>query len=388
MRAQAKSQDFRSSIANGLFSKRGSGTGVPGYRPVMEDTLCHISAFRFYRIPPQVLPYLPPIPIEQADQNRVSLLSSLAVTDCIGNPRFLISDSRNHTGARRIKHHQWRGHLPAEAIIESDLGVQVTSPLFTLLQLAGSVDDIELLMALYEICGSFAIFKPSSRIEALLAQASSHRALGTQGWTRVTDSRGTPSPLWMRPPLIELDELQRFLELTEGAWGHKRLARAASYLTGIVASPLEAQLSMLLGLPRCRGGEGLRRIETNVDMPLSRTARKLHPKNKVIIDAYLTSTDGSRALALECQGRAVHGMGGVSDGDANRATALQSMGIEVLLVTSEQLSQKDRYDALVRTIFAKLGMKQRPKTAAQKRAEVDLRRKIFGDWGSFGSQFD
>ncbi len=354
----------------------------------MEDTLCHISAFRYYRIPPQVLVFLPTITISRDDPKRTSLRSHIAISDCIGDPHVLVHNANFHTGARHIKQHRWTKDLPPSCVRDSVLGIQVTSPLFTLLQLAGTLDDIQLLMALYEMCGSFAVFKPSTRIETLIAQSIPHRSLIEGSWKRIVDSKGTPSPLWMRPPIVDIEELNEFLDITEGLWGHKRLARVASYLTGIVASPLEAQLSMLLGLPRCRGGEGLKRIETNRTVTLTRDARAIHTSRKAIIDALVTSPDGTREIALECQGRISHGMGGVNDGDASRATALQSMGIDIVLITSEQMSQSAKYEALAKLIFSKLGIKRRPKTRGQKRAELDLRRKIFSDWSDFGSQFD
>ena len=359
-----------------------------GYRFRMEATLCHISAFRYYRIHPQVLGFLPTVTINRDDPKRTFLRSHIAISDCIGDPHILVRSANLHTGARHIRQHRWTKDLPPSCIRKSALGIQVTSPLFTLLQLAGTLDDIQVLMALYEMCGSFSVFKPSAHIKALIAQSTPYRSLIGGSWKRVVDGKGTPSSLWMRPPIVDIEELNEFLDITEGLWGHKRLARAASHLTGVVASPLEAQLSMLLGLPRCRGGEGLKRIETNKAIALSRDARTLHASRKAVIDALITSPDGTHELALECQGRISHGMGGLSDGDANRATALQSMGIDVVLITSEQINQSAKYETLAKLIFSKLDMERRPKTQGQKRAELDLRRKIFSDWSDFGSQFD
>ena len=64
------------------------------------------------------------------------------------------------------------------------------------------------------------------------------------------------------------------------------------------------------------------------------------------------------------------------------------MGIDVVLITSEQINQSAKYETLAKLIFSKLDMERRPKTQGQKRAELDLRRKIFSDWSDFGSQFD
>ncbi len=92
------------------------------------------------------------------------------------------------------------------------------------------------------------------------------------GWENVKDASGNPTDLWKRPPLIELSELTEFANKIQGLRGAKSFTRAAKCITGVVASPLEVQASMLFGLSRLRGGEGLH-LTNNVEIRMTRSAR-------------------------------------------------------------------------------------------------------------------
>ena len=130
-------------------------------------------------------------------------------------------------------------------------------------------------MAMYELCGDFAVYDPPGDIQKALSAARGQHLSGRfGGWEQVRDARGNPASRWRRPPLIELDELKAFAGASTGMRGHKKFPRAAMW------SP------------------------------------ELHPP---------LSRHGHRF----CSGK-----GGL---DANRTLALQSMGIEVVLLANEQL---------------------------------------------------
>ena len=62
------------------------------------------------------------------------------------------------------------------------------------------------------------------------------------------------------------------------------------------------------------------------------------------------------------------------------------MGIDVLMVTYQQISEASKFNALRRLIFQKLGMAYKEKTPRRKAQETKLRQKVFLDWKTLGAQ--
>lgn len=150
------------------------------------------------------------------------------------------------------------------------------------------------------------------------------------------------------------------------------------------ASPFEVEAYLLLALPRSLGGEGFCDIELNVEVMLGTSARAIVGKSRVYIDLLLSSPDGRRQVAIECQGKASHGRAGDGLRDADRMTALQAMGYDVLLLTHRQISDEDRFRAIVKAICRMLDAEYRDKSSDEQRAEILLRSELFIDWTKLG----
>ena len=350
----------------------------------MEDVLCDITAFRFHRVPPQVLMLLPMLPSRELDRNRRQLESHPLVTEALGCPIHFFREGRKRSRAgARVVEHALSGSLPAGATMDSGFGVQVATPLFTLLTMASSVSEYLLIMAMYELCGTFAVFQPSPMLESLLDHACAEHVLDpTFGWRRMIASDGRKTSLWKRRPLVTVEEIRKFVNDTAGMRGAKNMARAAAALTGITASPFEAQTSMLLGLGRRRGGWGLR-IENNVALSMTQSARRISGTDERIADIVVTSDDGDRSVIVECQGEAFHGSVEARLRDSDRTTALQSMGHQVIQITYGQIRDEEKCSVLIKLIERLLGMSHRDKTKLQQDRETQMRREIFVPWESF-----
>lgn len=104
-------------------------------------------------------------------------------------------------------------------------------------------------------------------------------------------------------------------------------------VTGVVASPFEAQLSLLLATPRVAGGEGLRSFSNNARIVLSGKAARLAGRYNCYADFLFEETGDKKPLVVECQGRLVHSGADAAMSDSDRATALQQMGFNVMLLT-------------------------------------------------------
>ena len=351
----------------------------------MEDVLCDISAFRYHRTPPYVLNLLPPVPSPCQDRRRLALAKHPLVShDAKPLVHLLVRDKSHYRKNQSIQTHLTTGDLPFGSIIKTPLGVKVTSPLFTLLQMAGHLPVVQLTMAMYELCGTFAVFKPSETTEAVLAQAADLKLDLHSTWKRVKDASGTPTDLWQRPPLIEIDELQRFATKITGMHNYRRFQEAADYVTGVAASPFEAQLSMLLALPRKLGGEGFAGLSNNARIPLSRKATRIAGRSTCYADILFESSNDKRPLIVECQGKLIHNNPMSLMSDSDRMAALQEMGYSVLPLTYGQICDVKNFDTVKRHIAREIGIGYQEKSTRQLKIEQELRRNLLIDWNTLG----
>ena len=152
----------------------------------------------------------------------------------------------------------------------------------------------------------------------------------------------------------------------------------------MAASPLEVQASMLFGLSRLRGGEGLR-LTNNVEIRMTRSARLISGLDRRYADILLSNKDGSRECLVECQGKAIHGSIESKISDSDRTTALQAMGYPVVLMTYGQLADSDAFRVVMELIMSYLDAPLKDKTPRQQELERRLREEIFIDWSGIQS---
>lgn len=351
----------------------------------MEDTLCNISAFRYHRVPPHVLGLLPPVPSIEVDRRRLAFMAHPLIQEITKTPVHLLSKTRaGRSSASAVKAHLATHDAPFGSIIETPLEIRVSSPLYCLFQLAQTLSEVHLLMAMYEFCGSFTIYRPGPWVTQALAQASPGSLAPSQGWRCVTKPDGTPTDLWSRPPLITIEELQGFAKALEGARGSARFARAAKLVTGITASPFEAQLSILLSLPRRKGGEGISCFENNARISLSGSARKIAGQSCCYADLLFEKTGNKQPLVVECQGKVVHDSYASAISDSDRTTALKQMGYNVIPLTYSQIANARQFDVVRKLIAREAGVYLREKSEKEQAAEHELRRNLFIDWETLG----
>lgn len=139
---------------------------------------------------------------------------------------------------------------------------------------------------------------------------------------------------------------------------------------------------MLLGLSRCRGGEGYGGFEHNRRIALTADAALLARRRVCYCDVYWDGPlpDGVAGLDLECQSASHHFGAKSSVSDADRATALQAMGIEVAQVTFAQIADPVTFEVFSEHLARRLGISRPEKTEAQLRAQADLRRELLASW--------
>ncbi len=351
----------------------------------MEATFCGMTAFNYHRIPPQVLAIYPPLPDTVDDPNHLKMANS-PMGQLLGRPLHRLVNCKNQRHrANLYATHVIKNDLPFGSVQDTLHGFRVTSPEATLLTMAGEMSRVHLLMALYEMLGGFSVFKPDALVEQHLVELFGHRrAQSFGGWRRVIDTSGVATSLWMRPPLLDLCELRRFSDEASGFHGVKNLRWCAANATGVCASPLEAQASILLSLSRASGGEGIA-LENNRRIQLSPAARSIYPHDCCYADIFIEGNGDCAGVIVECQGKAVHAGDAAWSSDSDRATALACMGYEVVLLTNAQLRDARSFDAVADVIARKSGLKRPPKTMRQLEAQSKLRDELFIPWETLGN---
>lgn len=231
----------------------------------------------------------------------------------------------------------------------------------------------------------FAVCALPAALEAELSRAIDSGAISTTfGWARCPSEDGTASNLWRRDALVLGGDIDRFCSDVCGMRYGNRFMTVSQLVPLGAASPFEVEAYLLLALPRSLGGEGFCGIELNVEVMLNTSARAIVGKSRVYIDLLLSSPDGRRQVAIECQGKASHGRAGDGLRDADRMTALQAMGYDVLLLTHRQISDEDRFRAIVKAVCRMFDAEYRDKSSDEQRAETLLRSELFVDWTKLG----
>ena len=347
----------------------------------MDLTLCGQSAFYYYRIPPQVLGLYPAISLGNIDRRCCGLGSHAVVKDLLHAPLHRLVFTRAQSGSRSLfKSHLLTQEPPPGSFRQTEHGFDVTSPEFTLLSLATQVSRNQLLMACYEMCSSFAVFTPRERTQQQLDEAISLKFIPPDcGWKRIVDTKGNDTNLWKRAPLLSAADIAAFAKQAAGLRGVKQLRWAAERMAGQTASPFEVQTSMLVSLPRDEGGLGIG-ITNNARIPLSEAARSLYDKTCCYADILIESVTDSMGVILECQGRSAHDSEAASLSDAERTTALTSMGYDVIQITYGQIKDKRSFGNLAELIHKKAGLPYTPKIKQECDAEDALRQELLVDW--------
>lgn len=384
----------------------------------MDEIVCANTAFRYWRCPPQVRDLYPRLP--NSEDGWRALAQAPFVTDVLKTPIITTTAPGGvnyHSGLRTTIHCEDASGV--DSTLETTLGFRVTNPLSTLFTMARFMSPFDLVLAMYEFCGWFSVFKPTAAVEAELRKADDAAKEATTDslfeldesqdeapWKRVyarvkvkepVNAKGPDgkkktkeviklkgTSLWMRKPLIELHELHEYArKMKSRKWGAK-FYNAAQMVTGIAASPLEVAGILLLSLPRSRGGAGFRDVYVNDLTPLTASAQCIAGQKVCYGDILIVNPTIMKAGIVELQGEVIHGSGAVLDHDAKRMTALQSMGYDVFLVTHDMLNDPDQLDAIVRSLCSRLELRYRNKTEAQKTAETELRANVMCNWLQIG----
>lgn len=385
----------------------------------MDEIICANTAFRYWRCPPQVRDLYPRLPSPEDGWRALS--HSPFVTDVLKTPIIAVASPgccNHHSGLRSTI--RWEGESDVGTTIDTHVGFSVTNPLNTLFTMTRFVSQIDLVLAMYELCGWFSVFDPTPAAEIQLKMAAKEihqsstqdlfeldegedeapwkrvyarvtvKTSENEGQTdrhedsrKVTKLKGTS--LWMRKPLIELSDLHQFADKVKSQMWGKQFHDAAQQVIGIAASPLEVAGILLLNRPRRLGGAGFTNVYANDLTPLSISAQSIAGQKVCYGDIVIVNPILMKGAIIEIQGEVIHGSGAILDHDAERMTALQSMGFDVFLVTHDMLNDSKQLDTIVRSVCDRLEIRYKAKTEAMKSAETRLRANVLCNWLEIGN---
>lgn len=353
----------------------------------MEDIICSKSAFNFYRTPPSVLESFPEPAIGRISSSHKEIANDNFVASVLVKPinTLLFEHSRLTKTPLFIKHHL-DGELPRGALREVEGLSTFTSPAMTLFLMTRDLSVPHLTMAMYEMCGGFTVFHPNQAMREHLSTNFLDKRIDSQrGWRQVFDLNEEPTNLWKRPPLVTVEELNDFAAEVRDRRCGADFEKALKLVVGETLSPLEVQTAIMLHVSRRLGGFGLA-IKTNERIAFTKQARLIAQQDFAVADIYIEGPDGYHCVDVECQGAMIHDSAAKGVADAQRTAALESMGISVVPVTFSQLQDTQRFDAIVKLIHQKLGVKYREKTKAMKEREAQLRKEVLIDWAKLGER--
>ena len=113
----------------------------------MKDLLCDISAFRYWRLPPQVRALCPPLPRPEEDRQRYDLARNPTAAVALGFPLYTLVRMRSkRTCSASIRQRLFLGELPRESVLETEHGFLITSPLLTAFIMSRHLTDLQLFL--------------------------------------------------------------------------------------------------------------------------------------------------------------------------------------------------------------------------------------------------
>lgn len=216
-------------------------------------------------------------------------------------------------------------------------GIYASCPELCLAQTSGSLSFPELLLASNVLCGAF--FK-----------------------------RATDGSLMQRRPLTDKGKILTFLQNNPGIHGSKQLREATRWITAGTASPPEAVLSMMLGLPYRLGGFQLKGFALNRRITPSLQAQSVASRATLVPDILFQG----EKLVLEYDSTAEHTSARQLALDAKKRLALELDGYKVITVTARQMQNAGEMRKIAEQIYRHLGLRFRPRSEVFEQKQHEL----------------
>lgn len=247
-----------------------------------------------------------------------------------GKLHLLVSDRNDARETEHMACHVWnqKKALPAGAILEIGEGVDVVSPELCLVQLVPVLTRLQLFRAITDLCARYCLhFEDRHRIVE-------------------------------RDPVTSLGHIASFLESIPKASGTRQVGLALKWCLEGSRSPRETTMDLFLHLPSRFGGEQLPDFHPNMRIDPKDGAELLTKKSYLEGDAVWTDERGRPRCVVEYNSDKWHDSEEAMEFDFEKITALESMGMAVVPISTRQFNSYDSLSEAVRTIRGILGVRE------------------------------
>lgn len=256
----------------------------------------------------------------------------------------LVGDSGERRPSKHVASHVCASGLPRGALRRISPSVEIASPEYLFARMAAKLSLWETVRLGYELCGTYVV-NPAD-------PARNHREQLT-----------TPA------------KLRHFLNKAGPIRGSRKADLALKYVIEKSNSPMETKLAMLLCLPFHYGGYGLPQPQMNHVIKLGKEQERLLGHSVFICDLYWPFAQ----YALEYYGREWHTGAQQVAYDARRSGMLQYRGIDIHVVTYEQLETPEDVGLLAKLVAKRLGVRLRKPNESCLAARNGLHQHLIGE---------
>lgn len=243
--------------------------------------------------------------------------SALQLSDAAGaastNRDVLVPRGADGHATKGFRRHRHKGDVPAGSLLMVGNGIAACSPEFCLVQLAAELDPAEFVRWATALCACYRVGEK-----------------GVEGCL----------------PVTSVERIRSFLDACAGYRGAKRCRRLLWLVRDGARSPKEVELHLLLALPASMGGYGLGGDVLNwrIELGEDDSAMADRPDWRwVAVDVAWPDA----GVGVEYQGREHDD---TVCADRRRLNLLQGLGMRMVQVDREQVSDPARFDATARVV--------------------------------------
>lgn len=275
---------------------------------------------------------------------QVSLACGLCHTD---EPLHVATERADRrVNSERVVSHVWSGPLPERGLVTLGDGVRVCRPAPLFVQLATSLDEVDLARVGYELCGTYALDAGSGR--------------------------GFVDDI---PPLVHAADLLEYASAAKalGIRGAARAVSALSLVTDGSSSPGETDVAVFLASSRVHGGAGAQGFSMNVSLRLpDRLAEELGERMKKPDFSWPNGTVG------EYDSDEYHRSPAARARDERKRRAYQEVGLDCVTMTRGTFRSNVELDLFVADLERSLGLHRTPPGERMLVSRRCLRERLFG----------
>lgn len=242
----------------------------------------------------------------------------------------------------RIHSHLCNFSLPSDALWTIGNGIYVSSPAFTVMQLARTLKEPHLIAALItELAGRYVLlpsgYECCSRYVKAGKPPYAYGRLQSDGYVKCA-------------PTLVMQDLERLVQQLPKFRGNRFVLRSLSASGSGSESPFETAVGVELQLQRRYGGIGAGQARLNQKIIFSPEERKLAGgRYSARADILFSRKDGVR-IDVEPGGVFGHAGREAMDSDRRRRHALEHARIEVVDITWDEYSKEETWRAIGRRI--------------------------------------